>query len=236
MGQAVLVDLHLPEQRRRPARAAGRPGAPAARRRTPRARRPGRRERVPQAGSAVPSSPANPGSGMCRSTAAISLSVTTVELWRCGRGNLGGTAATLTLLGLVWTWVSFRRRGRDRGHARARLHAAAGRGLPDRHPGDVHRDRRVGHRLGVRPGASTRSPGPGSGSAGLRRGAHRGLRASCATASWAGPRHLGDRGRHGSARRRAVPEASSTRSPRQEPVVDDELAEIEALLKKRGIQ
>jgi hypothetical protein len=33
-----------------------------------------------------------------------------------------------------------------------------------------------------------------------------------------------------------LPEASSTRAPKQEPVVDDDMAEIEALLKKRGIQ
>jgi hypothetical protein len=37
-------------------------------------------------------------------------------------------------------------------------------------------------------------------------------------------------------RGRDLPEASSTRAPRQEPVVDDDMAEIEALLKKRGIQ
>ena len=40
----------------------------------------------------------------------------------------------------------------------------------------------------------------------------------------------------GRAPSRDLPEAPSTRAPRREPVVDDEMADIEELLKKRGIE
>ncbi len=45
---------------------------------------------------------------------------------------------SLTVLGGIWTWFSFRRHGAASGLRGARLHPAAARGVPDPDPADVH--------------------------------------------------------------------------------------------------
>jgi hypothetical protein len=140
-------------------------------------------------------------------------------------------AATLTVLGLVWTWVSYRRRG-----------VAGGM-------------RALGFTLMPIAALLTGTLRMFTEIAGSVTDWATGLVLSPAT--WAGiglagtgvvlivlagvlrDRQLGRATR--TAGRDAtstpgLPEASSTRAPRREPAVDDDLADIEALLKKRGIE
>lgn len=140
-------------------------------------------------------------------------------------------AATLTVLGLVWTWLSFRRRGLPAG-----MRALGFTLLPvaawltgtlemfTEITGSVT-DWATG--LVLNPITWT---GIGLACLGvvliLVSGFLRDRQlARGATAVAAGP-----------GRKRPLPEATSTRDPAAGPVVDDDLADIEAILKRRGIQ
>ena len=144
-------------------------------------------------------------------------------------------AATLTVLGLVWTWFSYRRRGvaggmRALGFTLMPVAALLTGTLQmfTEIAGSVT-DWASG--LVLNPVTWTGIGLAGLGVvlivvAGVLRDRQLGRAADpAATGEVASP-----------TRRRDLPEASSTRSPRTQPVVDDEMAEIEALLKKRGIQ
>ena len=212
----------------------------------PPARRPGhagprgvRRESGRQVGSAVPSSPANPGSGMRRSVEppAITRPLIAIlaptgrpppcdRLDRVDEVTWAALTAVLTALGAAWTWYAFRQPGRRLRAAGRRAHAAARRPLPDRDARDVHRDRRLGRRLGdhlvlnpvvwagiVLAGLSVVLLGS---SAVLRERRRPAARAAA-------------RARAGAERRAAAP-AHEARA-----AVDDDLADIEAILKRRGI-
>ena len=142
--------------------------------------------------------------------------------------------ATLTLLGLGWTWVSFRRRGTI-----AAVRALGFTLLPVAAflTGTLEMFTEIAGSVTDWATSLVFNPvtwaGIGLGGLGIvlvvLAGVLRDRQLARATATPpAEPT--------GAPRRKAVPEASSTRAPRQEPVVDDEMAEIEALLKKRGIQ
>ena len=142
--------------------------------------------------------------------------------------------ATLTLLGLAWTWIAFRRRGTT-----AALRALGFTLLPVAAflTGTLEMFTEIAGSVTDWATSLVFNPvtwaGIGLGGLGI---------VLIVLAGVLRDRQLGraagapDAEVTGSTRRRAVPEASSTRAPRQEPVVDDEMAEIEALLKKRGIQ
>lgn len=144
-------------------------------------------------------------------------------------------AATLTLLGLVWTWVSFRRRG-----AVGAMRALGFTMLPVAAflTGTLEMFTEIAGSVTDWASGLVLSPatwaGIGLGGfgvvlivlSGVLRDRQLGRATDTAAVEGDSP----------PARRRPLPEASSTRSPRQEPVVDDDMAEIEALLKKRGIQ
>ncbi len=142
--------------------------------------------------------------------------------------------ATLTLLGLAWTWVSFQRRGTT-----AAMRALGFTLMPVAAylTGTLEMFTEIAGSVTDWASSLVFNPATwiGIGLAGF------GV-VLIVVAGVLRDRQLGraagapDAEVTGSTRRRAVPEASSTRAPRQEPVVDDEMAEIEALLKKRGIQ
>lgn len=144
-------------------------------------------------------------------------------------------AATLTLLGLVWTWVSFRRRG-----AIGAMRAFGFTLLPVAAflTGTLEMFTEIAGSVTDWASGLVLSPvtWAGIGMAGtgvvliVLAGILRDRQVARATGASGGGEVAG------SPRRRDLPEASSTRKPRSEPVVDDEMAEIEALLKKRGIQ
>jgi hypothetical protein len=144
-------------------------------------------------------------------------------------------AATLTLLGLAWTWISFRRRG-----AVGAMRALGFTLLPIAAflTGTLEMFTEIAGSVTDWATGLVLSPitwaGIGMAGTGVVLIVVSGIlrdrqiaRATDATSTGevAPP-----------TRRRDLPEASSTRSQRAEPVVDDEMAEIEALLKKRGIQ
>ena len=145
-------------------------------------------------------------------------------------------AATLTLLGLAWTWISFRRRGvvgamRPLGFTLLPV-AAFLTGTLEMFTEIAGSVTDWASGLVLSPVTWTGITLGGLGVvlivvAGVLRDRQLGRAAGGSTAEVDTSRP---------SRRRPLPEASSTRSPRQEPVVDDEIAEIEALLKKRGIQ
>jgi hypothetical protein len=158
-------------------------------------------------------------------------------MWNSGgvdEATWAALAATLTLLGLVWTWVSFRRRGTT-----AAMRALGFTLLPAAAflTGTLEMFTEIAGSVTDWATSLVFNPvtwaGIGLGGlgivlivvAGVLRDRQLGRTTGTGPAAATGP-----------ARRREVPEASSTRAPRQEPVVDDEMAEIEALLKKRGIQ
>ena len=119
--------------------------------------------------------------------------------------------------------------------ARARLHPAPRGRVADRDARDGRRDRGLGHRLGDQPRLRRTHVGgrrPGR----PRRSCCGSSAASSATASSpAGRPRARVAGRR--AARTQLPEASSTRTgPTSRPAVDDEMADIEALLRKRGIE
>jgi hypothetical protein len=161
-------------------------------------------------------------------------------MWNSGgvdEATWAALAATLTLLGLVWTWVSFRRRGTVsamRAFGFTLLPVAAFL------TGTLEMFTEIAGSVTDWATGLVLSPvtwaGIGLGGlgvvlivlAGVLRDRQLGRAVDGSSAAEV------DSGR--AARRGPLPEASSTRAPRQEPVVDDEMAEIEALLKKRGIQ
>lgn len=142
--------------------------------------------------------------------------------------------ATLTLLGLAWTWIAFRRRGTT-----AALRALGFTLLPVAAflTGTLEMFTEIAGSVTDWATSLVFNPatwaGIGIGGLGIvlivLAGVLRDRQLARATGT--APAET-----TGAPRRKAVPEASSTRAPRQEPVVDDEMAEIEALLKKRGIQ
>ena len=146
-------------------------------------------------------------------------------------------AATLTLLGLVWTWVSYRRRGMT-----SAMRALGFSTLPVSAwlTGTLEMFTEIAG--SVTDWATSLVFNPitwtGIGLAGFgvvlivvsgilrdRQLANGGAGASGTPAAPAGP-----------GRKRPLPEATSTRNPGKGPVVDDDMADIEAILKRRGIQ
>ncbi|WP_457208598.1 hypothetical protein [Nocardioides sp. P5_C9_2] len=144
-------------------------------------------------------------------------------------------AATLTLLGLAWTWVSFRRRGTT-----AAMRALGFTLMPVAAylTGTLEMFTEIAGSVTDWASGLVLNPvtWTGIGLAGFGvvlivvAGVLRDRQLGRATDTTA-PGEVS-----APTRRRDLPEASSTRSPREKPVVDDEMAEIEALLKKRGIQ
>lgn len=142
--------------------------------------------------------------------------------------------ATLTLLGLAWTWIAFRRRGTT-----AALRAVGFTLLPVAAflTGTLEMFTEIAGSVTDWATSLVFNPvtwtGIGLGGLGIVLIVLAGVLRDrqLARAAGSSPDEV-----TGAPRRKAVPEASSTRAPRQEPVVDDEMAEIEALLKKRGIQ
>jgi hypothetical protein len=147
-------------------------------------------------------------------------------------------AATLTLLGLVWTWVSFRRRGVAGGMRALGFTLLPAAALLT---GTLEMFTEIAGSVTDWASGLVLSPatwtGIALGGTGVvlivLAGVLRDRQLGRATGA-SGPKGVGGRG----ARRPSgdLPEASSTRAPRRDPVVDDEMADIEALLKKRGIE
>ena len=145
-------------------------------------------------------------------------------------------AATLTVLGLVWTWVSYRRRGMTsamRAFGFTMLPVAAWL------TGTLELFTEITGSVTDWATSLAFNPitwaGIGLGGFGIvlivisgilrDRQLARGAGDTGAPAATAGP-----------GRKRPLPEASSTRDPGSGPLVDDDLADIEAILKRRGIQ
>lgn len=139
-------------------------------------------------------------------------------------------AATLTLMGLVWTYVSYRRRG-----AIAAMRALGFTTLPVAAwlTGTLEMFTEIagsvtdwGTGLVLNPITWT---GIGLASLGV---------VLIFVSGYLRNRQLGraQNGSTGAAPTQPLPEARSTRTSRSEPVVDDDLADIEAILKRRGIQ
>jgi len=143
-------------------------------------------------------------------------------------------AATLTLLGLVWTWISYRRRGVTGG-----MRALGFTMLPVAAwlTGTLEMFTEIAGSVTDWATGLVFSPitwtGIGLGGFGIvlivisgylrDRQLARGQEPST-------PKKVTKPGK------RQLPEAASTRDPGSGPVVDDDLADIEAILKRRGIQ
>jgi hypothetical protein len=144
-------------------------------------------------------------------------------------------AATLTLLGLVWTWVSFRRRG-----AVGAMRALGFTLLPAAAflTGTLEMFTEIAGSVTDWASGLVLNPftwaGIGLAGTGVVLIVVAGVLRDRQLARATGTGAAGEVGSPSG--RRDLPEATSTRAPRQQPVVDDEMAEIEALLKKRGIQ
>jgi hypothetical protein len=162
-------------------------------------------------------------------------------LWNSGgvdEATWAALAATLTLLGLAWTWVSFRRRG-----VPGAMRALGFTLLPVAAflTGTLEMFTEIAGSVTDWASGLVLSPVTWTGIGlagfgvvlivlgGVLRDRQLGRAAGDAGTAAVTDSPRGSRGRD-------LPEASSTRAPRQEPVVDDDMAEIEALLKKRGIQ
>ncbi len=144
-------------------------------------------------------------------------------------------AATLTLLGLVWTWISFRRRG-----AVGAMRAFGFTLLPVAAflTGTLEMFTEIAGSVTDWASGLVFNPltwaGIGMAGTGVVLIVLSGVLRDRQVARASGAGNGGEVSTP--SRRGDLPEASSTRAPRQQPVVDDEMAEIEALLKKRGIQ
>ncbi|CAA9390672.1 MAG: hypothetical protein AVDCRST_MAG60-1512 [uncultured Nocardioides sp.] len=142
-------------------------------------------------------------------------------------------AATLTLLGLVWTYVSFRRRG-----AIAAMRALGFTTLPVAAwlTGTLEMFTEIAGSVTDWATSLVFNPitwtGIGLGGFGIVLIVIAGILRDRQLARAGDPG-----GSQTSARdpRRPLPEASSTRNPRSEAVVDDDLADVEDILKRRGI-
>lgn len=140
-------------------------------------------------------------------------------------------AATLTVVGLVWTWVAYRRRG-----AVAAMRALGFTMLPAAAylTGTLEMFTEIAGSVTDWASGLAFNPltwtGIGMAGFGIVLIVISGFLRDRQLARGTTP-EVGAPGRS-----KPLPEATSTRAPRQAPVVDDELAEIEALLKKRGIQ
>lgn len=139
-------------------------------------------------------------------------------------------AATLTLLGLVWTYVSYRRRG-----AIAAMRALGFTTLPVAAwlTGTLEMFTEIAGSITDWATGLVFNPitWTGIGLAGF------GV-VLIFISGYLRDRQLG-RVQDGTAKpgpTQPLPEAQSTRAPRSEPAVDDDLADIEAILKRRGIK
>lgn len=139
-------------------------------------------------------------------------------------------AATLTLLGLVWTYVSYRRRG-----AIAAMRALGFTTLPVAAwlTGTLEMFTEIAGSITDWATGMVFNPitWTGIGLAGF------GV-VLIFISGYLRDRQLGQAqdGTATPAPKRPLPEAQSTRAPKSEPAVDDDLADIEAILKRRGIK
>jgi hypothetical protein len=137
-------------------------------------------------------------------------------------------AATLTLLGLVWTWISYQRRGVVSG-----MRALGFTMLPVAAflTGTLEMFTEIAGSVTDWATGLVFSPitwtGIGLGGFGV---------VLIVIAGYLRDRQLGSAQEPKAPRRGQLPEAQSTRDPKSAPVVDDELADIEAILKRRGIK
>jgi hypothetical protein len=143
-------------------------------------------------------------------------------------------AATLTVLGLVWTWVSYRRRGVAGGMRALGFTLMPVAALLT---GTLQMFTEIAGAVTDWASGLVLSPvtwtGIGMAGTGVVLIVLAGVLRDRQLGRAAG---AGGSAVRGTAPSRDLPEASSTRAPRRDPVVDDEMADIEALLKKRGIE
>lgn len=139
-------------------------------------------------------------------------------------------AATLTLLGLVWTYVSYRRRG-----AIAAMRALGFTTLPVAAwlTGTLEMFTEIAGSVTDWATGLVFNPitWTGIGLAGL------GV-VLIFISGYLRDRQLGrvQDGTASPAPKKPLPEAKSSRAPKEEPAIDDDLADIEAILKRRGIK
>jgi len=139
-------------------------------------------------------------------------------------------AATLTLLGLVWTWISYRRRGVASG-----MRALGFTMLPVAAwlTGTLEMFTEIAGSVTDWASGVVLNPitWTGIGLAGF------GV-VLIVVSGYLRDRQLGKAqdGTATPAPKQPLPEAQSTRAPKSEPAVDDDLADIEAILKRRGIK
>ena len=137
-------------------------------------------------------------------------------------------AATLTLLGLVWTWISYRRRG-----VAAAMRALGFTLLPVAAwlTGTLEMFTEIGGSVADWATGLVFNPitWTGIGLAGF------GV-VLIVISGYLRDRQLGSRPDPKVRSKASLPQASPTREQDSGPVVDDDLADIEAILKRRGIQ
>lgn len=155
-------------------------------------------------------------------------------MWKSGdvdEATWAALAATLTLLGLVWTWVSYRRRG-----AISAMRALGFTTLPVAAwlTGTLEMFTEISGSVGDWATSLAFNPvtwtGIGLGGFGIVLIVISGYLRDRQLAR--GPQASGTE----KSRPRQLPEAAGTRDPGAGSVVDDDLADIEAILKRRGIQ
>ncbi len=145
-------------------------------------------------------------------------------------------AATLTVVGLVWTWTAYQRRG-----AIAAMRAFGFTMMPAAAylTGTLEMFTEITGSITDWASGLVFNPFTWTGIAlaGLGMvlvvisGFLRDRQLAASTGQPAATRATGS-----STRKKSLPQASSTRNPKQTPVVDDDVADIEALLRKHGIE
>ena len=155
-------------------------------------------------------------------------------MWKSGdvdEATWAALAATLTLLGLVWTWVSYRRRG-----AISAMRALGFTTLPVAAwlTGTLEMFTEIAGSVSDWASSLVFNPltwaGIGLSGFGVVLNVLSGYLRDRQLATTRDPSVAAKPGK------RPLPEAASTRDPGTGSVVDDDLADIEAILKRRGIQ